>query len=483
MELLWKLERVFLCHPPSGLYRRDDRCQSRVEDQTVQVVLPPMDLAYHAAVLEKINCQCKIVDYPSEKLGWEHFERDVKDFGPDLVLFSVTYPTLSHDLRTAERAKKVAPDCLVAARGEVFTVWDAKALEECCALDLIFRGESEFSVAKLAEGNPPSEIPGITYRQGTQILRGPEPELIADLDALPFPARHLLKNHLYQSPDNHRLLATVHACRGCAARCIFCPVESVSGTRVRTRSPESILAEIMLCIERFKIRDFLFHGDTFTYNKRWLIELCRLISEENIDIRWGCNSRVDTIDEERLFWMKRAGCWVIGFGVESGDEQSLLWMRKNATLQQAREAVELCRKYDVRSHAFFMLGFPWDTEETIKRTIGFAKELNPDFFDFNIVFPLPGTELYDIADEENLLVFGENRNAEGYARANVRTRTLSPRQLEKWRQKALWSLYLRPGYILRTLWKTKSLPVAFNYIKAAYRRGLSLWKTRKDQTM
>lgn len=481
MELLWKLKRILLCHPPSGLYRRDDRCQSKVDDQTVRVVLPPLDLAYHAAVLERLGCQCKIADYPSELLSWEDFEKDVRDFRPDMLLISATYPTLASDLQAAERLKAVLPECLTVARGEVFSVWDELTLQKYPALDMVLTGETELSLAALVDGRSPVDIPGLTYRYGEQMLRGPEPELITDLDALPFPSRHLLKNHLYRSPDSNQLLTTIHAARGCPSECIFCPVGRVSGSKIRVRSPENILEEIQECVEKYHIKDFLFHADTFTYHKRWLIELCRLIADQDLGIRWGCNSRVDTIDEERVFWMKRAGCWIIGFGVESGDEQSLLWMRKNATLDQARKAVNLCRKYGVRSHAFFMFGFPWDTKETIRKTLSFARDLSPDFFDFNIAFPLPGTPFYDMAVEEGLLVFPEGEEAEGYAKAIVRTRTLSPEDLERWRAKALWRLYLRPGYILRTLWKTRSLPVAWNYIKAAFRRGRGLMKQKKTQ--
>ena len=167
--------------------------------------------------------------------------------------------------------------------------------------------------------------------------------------------------------------------------------------------------------------------------------------------------------------MKKAGCWVIGFGVESGSDNHLERMKKGATADRAQEAIRLCRQHGIRSHAFFVFGFPWDTEESLRELAAYARELDSDFFDFNVVFPLPGTELDDILEMKNLVVRERLRHG-GYAVGAVSTETLSAQDLERWRKKVLWRMYLRPRYILRTLKNAGSPAVAFNYLRAAWSR-------------
>ncbi len=139
-----------------------------------------------------------------------------------------------------------------------------------------------------------------------------------DLDLGPYPARHLARNELYFRPDTGAPQTTVVTSRGCPSKCIFCLAPKISGSRVRRRSPENILGELRECVERHGIRDFLFRSDLFHHGSKWVLDLCQLIVDARLDIRWSCNSRVDTLDEARLEAMKRAGCWLIAFGVESG---------------------------------------------------------------------------------------------------------------------------------------------------------------------
>jgi radical SAM superfamily enzyme YgiQ (UPF0313 family) len=171
--------------------------------------------------------------------------------------------------------------------------------------------------------------------------------------------------------------------------------------------------------------------------------------------------------------MKKAGCWVVGFGVESGDDISLSKMKKRATAEQAIEAVRLCQAHDIRAHAFFAFGFPWDTEETIKDLIQFAKKLDPDFFDFNVAYPIPGTELDEMVEQKGLVNKERLRNG-GYAIGAVSTESLSAEELENWRRKALWSMYLRPHYIYRTFRNAGSPRIAMNYLRAAISRVRNL---------
>jgi anaerobic magnesium-protoporphyrin IX monomethyl ester cyclase len=297
-----------------------------------------------------------------------------------------------------------------------------------------------------------------------------------NLDSIPFPSRHLFDNRVYRSPENGEMITVIQASRGCPARCIFCSAPIVAGHKVRMRSPANVAAEVEECVTKFGIKNFLFNADTFTWDKDWVIELCQKLVSMNLGIRWGANSRVDSVDPEMLKWMKQAGCWVVGFGIESGNQEILNKMKKGITLDKIRNAIKLTKAAHLKTHAFYVIGLPWETEETIKDTIRFAKELDTSFFDFNIAYPLPGTELNEIVQQENLLVISDASQA-SYATSAIRSRSLSPEQLQQYRKSALWQLYLRPLYILRTLFTAGSPRIMVNYLRFAYRRTLNLLKS------
>jgi radical SAM superfamily enzyme YgiQ (UPF0313 family) len=467
-------KKILLLNPPSGLYRRDDRCQSRVEDQTVNIIFPPMDLASLAAVARSASADARIEDYPATRKSWNDLETSLKTHAPDYLLLSTTTATIADDLLAAQTAKKFNPYCLTMAKGEYLSQFGNKILREYPDLDLVFIGEPELTLIEILQGKPLLQIQGILFRQKNgdredYVQTEPRP-LLEDLDALPFPARDLLDNSLYTSPETGNPLTVIQANRGCPSQCIFCPAGRLSGFKLRVRSPKNILMEVRECVERFGIREFLFNGDTFTIKKSWVLELCELIQKSKLNIRWGCNSRVDTFDLERAKALKAAGCWVVAFGIESGAIDLLEKMKKHTSPDQARQAVQTAKEAGLLTHAFYIIGLPWETRETLDTTLRFARELDTEFFDFNIAYPLPGTEFYEIASKETL--FDKTSLATGsYARAAVRSHTLASEELTKWRKKALLSLYMRPGYIIRTLGRVIAKPrVLKNYIREACRR-------------
>jgi len=465
-----RFSKALLMNPPTGLYRRDDRCQCRVEDQTVQIVFPPIELATIGAVLKKSGAEVRIEDYPARKATWDDFIADLKAFSPDFILINVTTATSDQDFQACQAVRDtLGPEVIVAAKGEFMDALGVEALEEHKFLDFGFHGEIERVMEKFHAGLPTEKIEGIIWRDSSgTVRRNPGHPVIENLDEIPWPDRSLLNNDLYLSPETGNPLTVVHGNRGCPAACIYCPAGVMSGFRVRHRTPENIVDEISECVQKFGIREFLFHGDTFTLNKSWLLKLCKLINDRGLDIRWGCNSRVDTLDDERARAMKAAGCWVVAFGVETGNQEMLDKMKKGAKLEQAIEAVAVCKRNGLRVHTFFVIGLPWETEETLEQTYQFAMRLNPDFFDFNIAYPLPGTEFYEIAVAENL--FEKSPEDGGYARAAVRTHTLDSTYLTEWRRKKLLAMYLRPVYIARMLWRSGSPRVTANYVRAGARR-------------
>ena len=468
--------KALLINPPSGLYRRDDRCQSRVEDQTVNIIFPPMDLAQLGAMAKRAGADVRIEDLPATDRSWDDLEQILQEYQPDILLFSTTTPTIEQDLCTAEMIKGIKPDCVTVGKGEYLAVNGEKVLKENPSLDVILTGEPEITFEEICKGKNPDEIQGILFRKKIQdadeLVRTERRGLIKDLDSLPFPARDLLKNELYRSPETGNPLTVIQANRGCPSHCIFCPAGKIYGYSVRLRSPQNIVEEVKECVEQFGIREFLFNGDTFTINKSWVLKLCDLIVKEGLDIHWGCNSRVDTFDKERAGALKKAGCWVVAFGIESGVQEMLDKMKKKTKVEKAFEAVRVAKNAGLRTHAFYIIGLPWETKETLKKTYQFARRLDTDFFDFNIAYPLPGTEYYEIAKAEGLF---ETAGSGSYANAAVRSKELSSKQLTEWRKKALLKLYLRPGYILCTLSRVITKPVVLkNYLREGFRRILSL---------
>jgi anaerobic magnesium-protoporphyrin IX monomethyl ester cyclase len=442
-------------------------------------------------------------------MGWEAFLADLAEFRPDGLVINSTTATLAGDLETCRLAREKVPGILTMAKGETLVVNARDVLRDHEELDIVLPNEGEEAVEEIATGMALGSVKGLHFRAALlerlgeeapeaayvpegksqasravlrnaadQVADGLQPvlftgkrELQRDLDGLPLPARHLLDNAIYRSPETGNMLTVVHGNRGCPAHCIYCPAGLLTDYTVRFRSPESVVNELRECVERYGIREFLFHGDTFTINKKWLRELCDRIVDAKLDIHWGCNSRVDTMDDERAQWMKRAGCWVVAFGIEHGDQTLLDKMKKNATVQQAREAVACCKRNGLRVHAFMVIGLPWETEETLETTYRFLQELDPDFFDFNLATPLPGTELHEIALREGLFEESYDPARAGYATGGIRTLSgMGSEQLAKWRRDRLLKMYLRPRYIARMLARAGSPRNTLQYVKAGTKR-------------
>ncbi|MEI7635258.1 MAG: radical SAM protein [bacterium] len=472
-------KRILLMNPPSGLYRRDDRCQSKVDDQTVRVIFPPIEFGVLGAVARQHGAEVIVRDYPAARQDMRAFQRDLESFKPDIILLNTTIHTIDEDLETFRIAKQQAPDTLAMARGESVAVFAEKVMAGHPELDIVLAGEPEATFAEILDGYPRHEIAGVVWRSQDGVIHAnAERPLTANLDDLPLPARELFDNTFYRSPENGRMITVIHAQRGCPSKCIFCPAGSMSGYTVRERSVDNVMREITECAEKYGIRDFLFHGDTFTLHKRWVIDLCKAIVDSGLLIHWGCNSRADTIDNERAQWLRRAGCWVVAFGFEHGVQEMLDKMKKGARAERAHEAAAICRRNGLKVHGFFVIGLPWETRQTLEATLRFARSLKLDFFDFNIAYPLPGTELYEIADREELFEIGDQSIKGGYAKAALRTYKLSSEELTAWRKWALLRMYSSPGYIYRTLAHAAASGNLPHYFRAAFHRLTSLLRNQ-----
>lgn len=451
--------------PPTGLYVREDRCQTPLAKFRTIALRPPIDLMYAAAVFETAGWECRLVDYPAEGLDAAELERRLRALRPTALLLSCTTQTVEADLAIAALAKRVDPTMLVLAKGAHFNVLDVEVMTRHPALDVALREEIEGTCGELARGTDRAAIAGITWRTPDgRLVRNPGRAAPRDLDSLPFPARHLARNDLYRRPDTDEAQTTVVTNRGCPHRCTYCLANQVAGLANRYRSVENVLAEIVDCVERHGIRSFLFRSDLFTQDRRWVQRLCEAILDAGLRVSWACNSRVDTIDAETLRWMKRAGCWIAAFGVESGDQATLDRLEKNAKVEDAHRAVALCREAGIKSSVYLLLGLPWDTRASIEAQIAFARDLDPDIVEFFYPYPFPGTALQRECVELGLLAPGEIP-PDSYAAPAFPTETLSKAELAAYRALALRRFYVRPRTIVRTLLGARSPRELRNYVR------------------
>lgn len=449
---------------------REDRCQIPQKNSAITSVFPPMDLLYLAAVAENAGCLCRITDYTLGRHTWDDFKRELAEFKPDLLLISATTPTLARDLAACALAKECLPDVVTVAKGAHFLKFSSATLEKFSALDIVIRGEAENVFKEIVSGAELPRIKGISWRSGNGIIDNQEAGFIGNLDALPFPARHLIDNRRYRRPDNGKVQAVIKVGRGCAHNCFFCLATAVSGPAVRLRSPENIIEEIKLCIDRYGIKDFLFFAENFTADKDWVLRLCRQIIASGLKFNWSANSRLDSIDPETAGAMRQAGCTLVSIGIESGNNAILKQIGKNLTLKDILNSFPVFKKAGLKTLTYYIVGFPWDTEQTVKDTIRLSLKLNSDYAAFYTAVPFPGTRFFDYARQNGLLEAGQEEQAyrDAYYCPPAKGHYLSREQIIRLHRQAVREFYLRPEYIIKRFLSIRSLGELYYQARLAF---------------
>ncbi|MGC8825486.1 MAG: B12-binding domain-containing radical SAM protein [Anaerolineae bacterium] len=344
---------------------------------------PSLGLGYLAAVLERRGDEVRIFDFgldPRRPLEEEVY--DVLAFRPDVI--GLTAMTTSYhsaeEIMTLLRAGTRAPMVL---GGPHATVFPERTLQEQPALDYLVFGEGEETMLELMEviegRRDPAAVAGLCYRRDGEVICNPARPLIRDLDALPFPARHLFQLERYPlyAPDGGRML-TVLTSRGCPYNCSYC-FKGIVGRTYRQRSPENLILELKELIRTYGIRNFYFIDDLFTLDVKRLNVLLDMIIAEGLDIRWQCLARVDRVTPELLRKMAAAGCRQIHYGIESGNQKILDRVGKRITLEQVRQAVRWTAEAGIRSKGYFMLGLPGEEEEDVDALIGLVQRTAGQF--------------------------------------------------------------------------------------------------------
>lgn len=422
----------------------------------VSCAYPPLGLALAASLLEKNNIPVSILDLQVEPLDAEQLETKIKEINPQIIGVSSSTPVIKEAFKIAEIAKKALPEAKIVLGGIHATVMPQECIENK-NIDIITRGESEYTFLELCTLNDLSKIDGITYKTNGLTITNKDREPVKYLDELPFPAYHLLPMQKYKPAlgTYKRLPAMIMlTSRGCPGRCTFC-YSGIKEKNIRTRSEENVIAEIKFLKEKYGIKEINFYDDVFTLFRNKVVRLCKIIIAERLDITWSCMTRVNLIDKELLSIMKKAGCHSICYGIESADETILKNIQKFIDLNKAREVIKMTKEAGIEVRISLMFGNPGETEETMEKTIQFALETDPDVVLFNIATAYPGTAMYEEAKTKGYLV---QRDWGEYDLVNytIQLPGLSGEKIKEYYKMAYRRFYLRPSYIIRRLSKIRS---------------------------
>lgn len=441
-----------------------------------EAVIPPLGISYIAAYVREKGYSVDIIDCTPLKLSWNEIFHRLKKLDPKVVGISATTPLMNNAFKVAKAVKKANPDTKVVCGGPHATALPEFTLNQCKEIDIISIGEGEQTMLELLShfiSNKPSlkDVLGIAYRKGGKIVRNAPRPLLQDLDELPFPARDLLPMKKYRPSFKwyHRMpFTTMITARGCPFNCIFCESRLTWGRNVRFRSPENIIKEIKQLIDDFGIKELNMYDDTFTVDKKRVSTLCSMMRKEKLDITWGCLSRVDTLDEPTIIAMKKAGCHMMSFGIESGSPKMLKIMRKGTNLEQALKTLKLVRKHRIDSAASFVLGIPGETPETFRQTIRFVKKLNPTYAQFFRIVPFPGTDVWHLAKREGLLEQGFTWEMfiETSKAPLIKLDAFPKEELNNLTKIAFRKFYLRPSKILEYAMKMTNPNKIVGYYRA-----------------
>ena len=449
-----KRQKIFFVYPPAPIMNREDRCQQPTGDLVVIPPLPPVDMMSLSAIAKKRGYETLFKDYSLKNETVYDFIRDLRNYEPDFLVLNVASTTLEKDLSILSAARDLLDDTVVIVKGAIFNFSSYSIMQKYPEIDVALRGEIEDAFDEIIQYNNFKDIKGITYQIDDKIISTADRELPDNIDNLPILDRQLIDNSFYQRPDTKKPQTIIRVSKGCPNHCFFCLASPLNGKIVRYRSPELILEEIKECVTLYNIRDFIFWSDIFNLNKEWVQKLCRLIIESNLKINFSANTRADSVDIETLNLMKKAGCNLISMGVESGSQELLDKMGKKITLKQVKKTVSMINKAGIQIYAYYVIGLPWETKETIEKTYKFAKKLNTQYASFYTAAALKGTKFYDYINTNRL---GEISIEKPYIFPSVRSYELTSQEIFEYNRKFNKEYYLRPSYILKMACNINSL--------------------------
>ncbi len=439
---------------------------------------PPLGVLYIAGYIEKHSSHnVSVLDCQVKEVGYDSLESRIRSDSPDVVGVTAMTLTMIDVTKTISAVKRVNNKTKVVLGGPHVHLFPEETIN-LDNVDFLVLGEGEISFKELLDDIEDIErlknIPGLVFKANGEIVNTGIRPVIEELDNIPFPARHLTPYKKYTSLlAKGNIVTTIFTSRGCPFKCSFCDRPHL-GKTFRSRSAVNVVDELEECVN-MGIKEFLFYDDTFTVNKKRVIDICNEIVQRGLDIGWDIRARVDTMNEELLRHLKEAGCQGIHYGVEAGTEKILNVLNKGITIKKVKEVFDLTRKYKLPILAYFMIGSPTETSEDINTTFTVIKELDPDYIHMTMLTPFPGTEIYRKALESGLI---ERDVWREFARdpqpgfipphgSDIFTRD----EMNKMIAEGYRKFYIRPSYILKSLLKVKSI----DEMKKKARAGLKVF--------
>ncbi len=447
-------QKIFFIYPPSVIMNREDRCQQPTSDLVIVPPLPPVDMMSLSAIAKKRGYETKFKDYSLKNENVYDFLRDLRVYKPDFLVLNVASTTLEKDLSILTQARDLLEDTVVIVKGAVFNFNSYAILQQYPEIDIALRGEIEPAFDEIIQYKNLKDIKGITYQIDEKIVSTSDRKLSENLDYLPFLDRDLIDNSIYVRPDIKKPQTIIRVSKGCPNHCFFCLATPLNGKNVRYRSAELVVEEIRECVLKYNIKNFIFWSDLFNFDKGWVQRLCNLIIETGLKINFSANTRVDTLDVETLKLLKKAGCTLLSVGIESGCQDILDKMGKRTTIEQIENAVSMINKTGIQIYAYYVIGLPWETKETIEETYKFAKKLNTQFASFYTATALLGTKFYDYVKKNRL---GDINYEKPYFIPTVKSYSLSNEEIYEYNKKMNRGYYLRPRYILKMAGEINSI--------------------------
>lgn len=379
---------------------------------------PPLALMLLASFLKKNGIKTEIIDPKSKRevIGPQRtvivnqILQQVNELNPKIVGISCYTPEFNNVVKLAMEIKKRKNGIKIVVGGVHPTLCPKDFFFEDSPIDFAIVGEGELTLYELTAAILKKEknfgnIKGIAYCDKNKYCQTEARPLIHDLDTMPFPAFEKVDMEYYTAPNPYAVrglfLSSFYILvgRGCPSQCTFCVSAQLrktlaSGKALRCRSAKNVVDEIEFLKNRYKIDAFYFIDDNFTLRKDLVSDICDELTKRQLDLIWGCSTRINTLSEELLLKMKKAGCMQVDLGVESGSDAVLKRLKKGITTKQIKEVFKACHKIGMRTFANILINVPDETEEEINDTLRILDEIRPSVTSFNIFIPYLGTEIY-----------------------------------------------------------------------------------------
>ena len=374
-------------------------------------IFPTLGLTSIAAVGLQRGHQVNILDMSYLPYDWQKVRDEILRLKPDIVGITATTPLMNQLRDISVLCKDISKDILVIGGGAHLSAMPIESMEES-KLDLMLTGEADITFGEVCDGHDPKGILGLYYRDGGgNICYTGQRPLIDNLDDLPMPAWHLFDPQEYKSRMS-RLLARrppatmAEFSRGCVFKCDFCASKMTMALGYRKKSPERCAEEVSV-MSRLGWQEFMLADDIFTSDHDWAVSVCEAITEQNTGMVWSCTNgiRVESADDDLFRAMRKAGCYRVSFGFESGNDSILKSFGKGgkATVNEGKVAVKKARAAGIDTNGFFLLGLSPDTEESMLDTIEFARQLELDMLKFGITIAFPGTPMFNEYARDGLI--------------------------------------------------------------------------------